>query len=262
MIVGAIVSAAYGVIFYLITDIRREIIAVIGAIIGSVAGMYAAKSACDATLRDYSGKAVCIFFEVIIAVSLIGDTLSKFEWLTIIAIAHDLAAAPTAFILFWKRTTELQPTAGKLTVYRNRRPETDPIKLLMKQAAKMKWKQTAEVREDGQGFAWTQRSVRFARGKEEAVLWYKDATITLVRDCAPPTFDDFIELEQWIKRNPRDTEVDTATGERLYQREIERFVIRHGHFLPLLEATATDKAFFMAVATFHALGTSPEKLRR
>jgi hypothetical protein len=138
--------------------------------------------------------------------------------------------------------------------YRGHERETDPIKLRMRQAAKMKWKQTAEITENGQGAAWTQRSVRFVRGKEEAVLWYKDATITLVRDYAPPTFDDFIELEQWIKRNPRDTEVDAATGERLYLREIERFVIRHGHLSPLLEATATDKAFFMAVATFHKAG--------
>jgi len=138
--------------------------------------------------------------------------------------------------------------------YRIREREVDPIKSRMRQAAKLKWKKIAEVTQDGQGAAWTQRSVRFVRGKEEAVLWYKDATITLVRDYAPPTFEDFIELEQWIKKNPRDTEVDAATGERLYLREIEKFVTRHGHFSPLLEATATDKAFFMALATFHKLG--------
>jgi hypothetical protein len=138
--------------------------------------------------------------------------------------------------------------------YRSRELETDPIKSRMRQAAKMKWKETATVTEDGHGAAWTQGSVRFVRGKEEAVLWYKDATVTLVRDYAPPTFDDFVELEQWIKRNPRDAEVDAATGERLYLREIERFVIRHGHFSSLLETTATDKDFFMAIATFHKAG--------
>jgi hypothetical protein len=143
---------------------------------------------------------------------------------------------------------------GAIRWYRGHERETDPIKLRMRQAAKMKWEQTAEVEEDGQGAVWTQRSVRFLRGKEEAVLWYKDATVTLVRDYAPPTFDDFIELEQWIKKNPRDAEVDAATGERLYLREIERFVIRHGHFSPLLEATATHKDFFIAVATFHKAG--------
>jgi len=138
--------------------------------------------------------------------------------------------------------------------YRSRAHETDPIKSRLRQAARMKWRETGTVKEDGYGAAWTKRSVRFVRGKEEAVLWHKDATITLVRDYAPPTLDDFVELEQWIKRNPRDPEVDTATGERLYLREIERFVIRLGHFSSLLETTATDKDFFMAIATFHKAG--------
>ena len=55
--------------------------------------------------------------------------------------------------------------------YRSRELETDPIKSRMRQAAKMKWKETATVTEDGHGAAWTQGSVRFVRGKEEAVLW-------------------------------------------------------------------------------------------
>jgi hypothetical protein len=119
--------------------------------------------------------------------------------------------------------------------YRRRERIADPIKVRMRQAAKMKWTETARVTEDGQGALWTQRSVRFVRGKEEAVLWYKDATVTLVRDYAPPTFDDFVELERWVQKSPRDAEADAATGERLYLREIERFVIRHGHFSTLVE---------------------------
>jgi hypothetical protein len=51
--------------------------------------------------------------------------------------------------------------------YRGRERETDPIKLRMRQAAKLKWKQTAEITEDGQSAVWTKRSVRFVRGKEE-----------------------------------------------------------------------------------------------
>ena len=131
---------------------------------------------------------------------------------------------------------------------------TDLVDVLLRQAADLNWVQTATVKEDGYGAAWTKRSVRFARENEEAVVWYKDATITLVRDYAPPTFDDFVQVEKWIKENPRDNEVDTATGERLYLREIERFVIRHGHFESMLEAQATDKEFFIAVAKFHKAG--------
>ena len=137
---------------------------------------------------------------------------------------------------------------------RRRERGIDPIRSRVRQAAKLKWEQTAQVIEDGQSAPWTHRSVRFARGKEEAVLWHKDATITLVRDYAPPTFDDFVELEEWIKRNPRNAELDAAAGERSYLRDIERFVIRHGYFTPLLEATTTDKSFFTAVTTFHKAG--------
>jgi len=124
----------------------------------------------------------------------------------------------------------------------------------MSQAAEFGWDKTREITEDGVVTAWAKRSAGFMRGKEEAVLWYKDATVTLVRDYAPPTFDDFIELDEWIKRNPRDLGADFATGEKLYLREIERFVTRQGYFEALLEATATDEALFRAVYSFHKTG--------
>ncbi len=147
--------------------------------------------------------------------------------------------------------------------YRKRNRGIDPIKLLLRQAAKLNWRKTAEIKEDGQGAAWAQRSIHFARGKEEAVLWLKNADITLIRDYAPPpNFEDFVELEQWIKENPRETDADHATGEKLYLRRLERFVTRQGYFSRLLEASATDKPFFMALYAFHktgyAIGETPE----
>ena len=80
--------------------------------------------------------------------------------------------------------------------YRSRQRGSDPYKSRIRQAAKFGWKQIAEVPEDGFGAAWTQRSIRFARRDEEAVLWHKDATITLVREDAPFNFDDFSRLEE------------------------------------------------------------------
>jgi hypothetical protein len=133
------------------------------------------------------------------------------------------------------------------------------IKLRMREAAKLKWEKTIEVVPDEHSPTWTQRSTVFTRGKEEAILWRKDATITLVRDYAPPTFDDFVSLEEWIKKNPRDREVDDATGERLYLREIERFVIRNGHFRLLLEATATDQDFFYATYKLQKTGYAAQQ---
>jgi hypothetical protein len=138
--------------------------------------------------------------------------------------------------------------------YRSQKSETDPIKLRIKQAAKMKWKKTAEVKEDGYGAPWTQRSVRFARGKEEAVLWYKDATITLVRLNAPFDFDDFIELEEFIVKHPREHDIDDAIGELKYLREIELFVIRHGYREDFTYIKATDIQFLTAFGKLFKAG--------
>ena len=51
------------------------------------------------------------------------------------------------------------------------------------------------------------------RHKEEAVLWYEDATITLVGLNAPLDFDDFIELEEFLVKYPREHDIDDAAGE-------------------------------------------------
>jgi hypothetical protein len=117
----------------------------------------------------------------------------------------------------------------------------------MRQAAKLKWKKTADIREDGQGaYKWVKRSVRFVRGNEEAVLWRKDATVTLVRLNAPWDFDDFVDLEEFIAEHPRDPEFDNATGELKYLREIELFAVRNGYRDELLHIQANDYAFLVA----------------
>lgn len=138
--------------------------------------------------------------------------------------------------------------------HRSSRRESDPYKSKIRQAAKFGWKQTAEVPEDGFGAVWTQSSMRFVRGNEEAVLWHKDATITLVRVDAPFNFDDFVEIEKWIKANPSAAEADTATEEELYIREIEKFVVRHGHYMSFLEARAFDQEFFMGFSKLYKAG--------
>jgi hypothetical protein len=120
--------------------------------------------------------------------------------------------------------------------YRNRQHEPDPYNANVRQAAKFGWRQTAEVPEDGFGAAFTQRSFRFARGDEEAVLWQKDATITLVRVNAPLNFDDFFKLEEFIRAYPEDTPVVEPIDEGRYIREIDKFAMRHGHYWSFYEA--------------------------
>lgn len=126
--------------------------------------------------------------------------------------------------------------------------------LRMKQAAKLKWKQTFEIEEDGYGATWAKRSVGFVRGKEEAVLWHKDATITLVRLHASLDFDDFIELEEFIAKHPREADLDDATDEIRYLREMELFVIRHGYRDDLMHIQATDYDFLVAFGKLFKAG--------
>jgi hypothetical protein len=138
--------------------------------------------------------------------------------------------------------------------YRGHQRDTDPIKLRMRQAAKLKWKKAAEITEDGQGAEWTKRSVRFIRGKEETVLWHKDATITLVRPYVSLDFDDFIELEEFIANYPREPDLDDATGERKYFQEMELFFVRHGYRDDILHIQATDYAFLVAFGNLFKAG--------
>lgn len=138
--------------------------------------------------------------------------------------------------------------------YRNQKLEADPIKLRMRQAARLRWKKTTEVTKDGEGAPWTKRSVRFIRGKEEAVLWHKGATITLVRLYVPIDFNDFIELEDFIVKHPREADLDEATGERRYLQEIELFFMRHGYRDDLARIQATDYDFLVAFGQLFKAG--------
>jgi hypothetical protein len=132
--------------------------------------------------------------------------------------------------------------------YRCRWREIDPFELKIRQAVKLKWKKTAEVTKDGHGASFTKRSVRFARGKEEAVLWRKDATITLLRVALPIDFDDFIELEEFIATHPRDADFDDATGQLRYIYDIDLFFMKHGYRNDLVRIQATDLDFLIALS--------------
>lgn len=137
--------------------------------------------------------------------------------------------------------------------------ETDPVKSKVEQAIKLKWKKTAEITEDGEGAEWTKRSVHFVRGEEEAVLWHKDATVTLVRLHVSRDFDDFIELEEFIAKHPREPDLDDATGEQKYLQEMDLFFVRHGYRDDLLHIQATDYAFLVAFGKLFKAGYAAGK---
>ena len=62
----------------------------------------------------------------------------------------------------------------------------------------------------------------------------------------PLDFDDFIELEEFIAKHPREPYLDDATGERKYLQEMELFFVRHGYRDDPLHIQATDYAFLVA----------------
>ena len=130
---------------------------------------------------------------------------------------------------------------------------SDLVEALVKQAKDLAWEHTATIERDGQGLVWAKRSIRFVRGKEEAVIWCESATITLVRVHFPPTFDNFLELEQWLAQHPNDEENETPSPEIAYYREIQKFVIRMGYFETLVKAEA-DESFFFACPDFRKRG--------
>jgi hypothetical protein len=135
----------------------------------------------------------------------------------------------------------------------------ETVESKIRQAIKLKWKKTTEVTKDEAGLPFTRRCVRFARGKEEAVLWYKDAKVTLVRLNLPFKFDDFIELKKFIAEYPRNPDLDDVTGEVKYRREIELFFVRHGHQDDLMHIQATDNEFFIAFQKLIEAGYAARK---
>ena len=127
-------------------------------------------------------------------------------------------------------------------------------RVLARQAKEMGWVRTGTVKRDGYPVAWTKRYVRFGRGNEEAVVWHKDATVTLVRAHAPPTFGSFFELEHWLAKNPNESHDGEADGEKLYLQRIDKHITRMGYFQTLLEAQATDQIFYLECTKFWKSG--------
>jgi TPR repeat protein len=88
------------------------------------------------------------------------------------------------------------------------------------------------------------------RDTEEAIIWHKTGNVLLVRLDCPITFDNFVELERWLAREEKRAEpeedAEEASEEILYYREIQKYVIRHGYFEPLVETQGTDERFFTA----------------
>jgi uncharacterized protein len=118
-----------------------------------------------------------------------------------------------------------------------------PAQVLLRQAINMNWVRVGTIKKDGY------RNVRLTRENEEAIICRKAGDVLLVRVHCPLTFDDFIELERWLAHEEKSAEPgdEEDVGEEiLYYREIEKYIIRHGYFEPLLHTQATDEEFGIA----------------
>jgi hypothetical protein len=87
------------------------------------------------------------------------------------------------------------------------RARTHPAEVLVKQAVSMGWQKESEISKDGNPRPRVKRSVRLVRDDDEAVVWYHDATVTLVRRV-PESLDDFVELERWLATHEADDDDD------------------------------------------------------
>lgn len=96
----------------LMSDIRPEIIAFSTVITGSVIGVYAARSACDMTLRSYSARAVAIWFEGLAVAALVFEfAFVPLAWTQINSFAQIAAVAVSAIVMFWNHGTNIESVA-------------------------------------------------------------------------------------------------------------------------------------------------------
>jgi hypothetical protein len=165
---------------------------------------------------------------------------------------RDAAVSPEQFeefSAFRKRDRFEQQLPGHLSAL----SELGPFELKIKQAAAFKWTKKAEITKDGEDASWAKRCVQFIRGDEEAVLFHKNATITLVRDVSLD-FDDFSELEEFIKEHPKEANDDEETEELRYLREMELFFIRRGYRDSMMHILATEYPFMEAYCNVFKAG--------
>ena len=122
----------------------------------------------------------------------------------------------------------------------------NPAQKRLRQAISMNWVVAGEVKKDGY------RIVRLTRENEEVVISYKTCDVHLIRPHLALTFDDFVELEQWLAREgerPKEEEDDDdeqLRDFRVFFRAFERIIALHGYFEELISAQGTDEQFAIA----------------
>ena len=101
-VVSSIVAFLMSMFQYYIGNMREEAALFIGNVAGGVVSVYAARSACDATIKHYSARAIFVLISIV-AIALAGFLLSKgLEQNTVFRMAFLVPAIITSYVVFWK----------------------------------------------------------------------------------------------------------------------------------------------------------------
>jgi hypothetical protein len=93
----------------------------------------------------------------------------------------------------WRRRSYQKQVAADGSV------SVEVIELLWIQGKSLGWKLYSPDRNDSK----SKLMMHYVRGNEEVTLWPKLGKITLLRSGLWPGFDDFLELEEWLRNHPK-----------------------------------------------------------
>ena len=101
LVVSSIVAILMSLFQYYLGNMREEAALFFGNIAGGIASVYAARSACDATIKRYSSKALFVLIAILLFGLAIFELTLQWEADRIYRFAFLIPNFITAFIVFW-----------------------------------------------------------------------------------------------------------------------------------------------------------------
>jgi len=101
-IVAGISGALIAAIQYYMDSVRAEAAIFIGVLIGGAIGTYAARMACDAIFKSYSGKTIFIILILIALGAAFLEWQKGFDWQSLSRIGQWVVIISAGWPLFWQ----------------------------------------------------------------------------------------------------------------------------------------------------------------
>jgi Na+/phosphate symporter len=99
--VSSIVAILMSLFQYYVADMREEAALIIGNIAGGIMSVYAARSACDSTIKQYSSKSLFVMISVILTGIAIFELTLQLNFDTFHAFSFLIPTTITSYIIFW-----------------------------------------------------------------------------------------------------------------------------------------------------------------